>query len=364
MTRLPGPIRRIAVFRALVIGDMLCAVPALRALRARFPEAEVTLIGLPWAQQFVNRFDNYLDRFLEFPGFAGLPERPLDALAWPEFLHRVQSQKFDLALQIHGSGDIVNPLVQLFAARITAGFFLPGQYCPSPQTFMPYPDDLPESDRHLRLMEFLGIPAQGRHLEWPLCEQDRRELAALPEAQAIDGAPYVCLHPGARFLSRRWRTDRFAAVGDALYRTGRQVVITGTESEAPLARQVAEAMQAPAINLAGRTSLGAMAALVAGCSLLVCNDTGVSHLAAAVGAPSVVVVTGSDPARWAPIDRCKHRVVMAPISCRPCADPVCPIGVACGDLVEARQVIDCALAQLEKFAESPASAPRSSPCAV
>src|SRR3712207_3844932 len=95
----PAP-RRIVIFRALQLGDLLCAVPAWRALRRHWPHARITLVGLPWAREFVSRFHGYLDDFLEFPGHRGLPER--HAVAADAFLHEIRARRFDLALQMHG----------------------------------------------------------------------------------------------------------------------------------------------------------------------------------------------------------------------------------------------------------------------
>lgn len=336
------PPRRVAVLRALQLGDLLCAVPALRALRGALPQAHITLISLGWARDFVNRFDRYLDDFLELPGFPGLPERDFDPAAFVDFLATAQARRFDLAIQMHGSGSFVNPLTVMLGARHAAGFFLPGDYCPDPQRFLPYPDDLPEVRRHLALLEFLGAPPLGEELEFPIRDTDREALAEVDDANSLRAGEYVCIHAGARYPSRRWGAERFAAVADRLDQFGLRVVITGSASERELAASVAAAMRRPSINLAGRTSLGALAALLSDARLVVSNDTGISHVAAAVCVPSVVVVTGSDPRRWAPLDGQRHRTVSHRVDCQPCEHVVCPIGHPCATELSPDTVFEAA----------------------
>jgi ADP-heptose:LPS heptosyltransferase len=308
--KLGSSFQRIAVVRALPgLGDLLCLVPALRALRAAYPKAEITLIGLPWAERFVSRFSHYLNQWLEFPGYPGIPEVLLSPQKVISFLTNAQSLDFDLALQMHGNGSCTNSFVQLLGAKQNAGFFSSNYYCPDPDYFIPYPEHEPEIWRHLRLMEFLGIPLQGDRLEFPIWDSDWQELEAIATTHNLDFHNYVCVHPGASVCDRRWSCQNFATVADALAAQGLQIVLTGTAAEAELTQALAHNMQSPAIDLAGKTSLGALAALLKKSRLLICNDTGVSHLAAALQVSSVVLFSNSDPQRWAPLDRQRHRVV-------------------------------------------------------
>src|SRR6185369_13799545 len=89
-------IKKIAIFRALHLGDLLCSVPAFRALRRTYLNAEITLLGLPWASTFTKRFSAYFDRFIYFPGYSGLPEQEYVEEAFEFFLQRIQREKFDL----------------------------------------------------------------------------------------------------------------------------------------------------------------------------------------------------------------------------------------------------------------------------
>lgn len=350
---------RVAVLRALMLGDLLCAVPALRAMRAALPRAAITLIGLPWAAAFVERFWMYIDEFIEFPGYPGLPERACDPAAVVPFLSDVQKRRYDLAIQMHGSGEHVNSLIELFGARRIAGYRKSGGYCPNDASFLSYPDHLPEIRRHLTLMNFLGAPGRDECLEFPLTNEDCRSWKLLTEENSLRIGRTVCLHPGARYASRRWSPANFAAVADALAAEGYDIVITGTKCESPLADELTEATHYSVVNLVGRTSVGELACVVQNARLVISNDTGMAHLADAVGTPSVVVVLSSDAARWAPLDARRHRIVVANVDCRPCEYVDCPIGHICDDAVTPDDVLAAAehlLNETERAARPPREA--------
>jgi len=291
---------KIAVFRALHLGDMLCAIPACRALRQALPDAEITLIGLPWTREFAKRFPQYFNTCIPFPGFPGLPETKPAIEKIPSFITNMQQQNFDLVLQMHGSGVITNPLVHLFCAKKTAGYFIPGAYCPDEKTFFPYPAHEKEVRKWLHLVNVLGIPSHGEQLEFPLLQKP-----------IVQFKNYICIHPGSRDEKRRWQSHYFAYIADALAALGYTIILTGTGEELSLTTGITKLMRAPAYNLAGKTDLDTLATLINHATLLIANDTGVSHLADALRTPSVIIFQTSDPVIWAPVDTVTHRVVTA-----------------------------------------------------
>ena len=301
--------KKIAVLRALQIGDLLTSVPALRALRYANPNAQIILIGLPWARDFVKRFSLYLDEWIEFPGYPGFPEREPNLAAMPDFFTALQQRQLDLAIQMHGSGTISNAIVAGFQAKISAGFHPSSVIDPAPGLYLPYPEDLPEPLRLLRLMEHLGFPPQDTFLEFPILQDDWKNFERSLRETRLEPGRYVIIHPGARAADRRWPIERFAYVADRLAAQGRSIVLTGSPDEASLVAEVESRLQFKAVNMAGRTSLGVAAAWVSQAALLICNDTGVSHIAAALNVPSIVLFSNSDPLRWAPLNRLLHQVV-------------------------------------------------------
>jgi ADP-heptose:LPS heptosyltransferase len=130
-------------------------------------------------------------------------------------------------------------------------------------------------------------------------------VATLPLA----GGGFTVLHPGASDPRRRWPAAGFAAVARWLLERDVAVVATGTPSERPVVEELCR-REPGVIDLCGRTDVCDLAGVLSAARLVVSNDTGVAHLAAAVRAPSVVTFLGHDPGRWAPLDSVRHRVVL------------------------------------------------------
>lgn len=302
--------RSVGVFRALQLGDLLCAIPAIRALRCANPEARLTLIGLPWAREVVARYPDYLDDFLEFPGWPGIAEREPDADRTREYYRNAEARLFDLVIQMHGDGSTSNSFVAATPAQARAGFV--PDTASLQRGFIPYPRELPEVFRHLSLAEHLGATELDPELEFPLSEEERVAATQLLRAAGVDtSARHVCVHAGGRGTDRRWRADGFAAVADALAQAGYQVVLTGSEIDRPVNDKVRARADVAVVDLTGGTTIPMLAAVIEAASFVVTNDSAPSHLAAALRTPSVVIFTGSDRARWAPANSGLHRGVGA-----------------------------------------------------
>ena len=151
----------VAIFRALNLGDLLCATPAFRAIRAARPGAHIALIAQDWSSELVRRLDYYLDEHITFPGYPGLPEAAASIVEADAFCEGMRSRRFDLVLQMHGSGTNTNAIIARFGARDLGGYYPPGGPRPPAGTFIPYPGGLPEPHRHLALAEAAGFPSLG-----------------------------------------------------------------------------------------------------------------------------------------------------------------------------------------------------------
>ncbi len=295
---------RIVVVRLTNATGLLCAVPALRALRSAAPNAHITLMGLQSAADLASRFSSYINEFISTPRSPHT------------------GGEYDLALELQAPSEQLHALTAQLGARLTAGFRKgsPNGTDEATDLRVEWLEQGPEVLRLLLLVRALGIRDQGDTLEFPFTPRDRAELENCRDALALLGGPFVCIQPGGRLPERRWPASRYARVADALSVHGLRVALTGPAADRPVAEAVAGRMRAHATDLTGCLTMGAYAVLLDYAYLLISNDTGVTRLAEAIGTPSVTIASGSDVPLWRPPDRARYRVLWLPGTERPSAE--------------------------------------------
>ncbi|SCF27298.1 ADP-heptose:LPS heptosyltransferase [Micromonospora viridifaciens] len=271
----------ILVLRALGVGDLATAVPALRGLRAAYPTEELTLAAPAWLTPLADLV-GVIDRLLPTDTLTDRPPWPLPP---PE-----------VAVNLHGQGPQSHRMLAATRpGRLLAYANPEAGHHDGP----PWRADEHEVDRWCRLLHWHGLSADPADLA----------LRRPPAPGAPAGA--TVLHPGSKVPAKRWPAERFAALARTLAGRGHRVVLTGSANERDLADRIARAAGLPpGAVLAGRTDLGDLAALVADARLVVSGDTGVAHLATGYGTTSVVLFGPVPAAHWGPpADRPRHRVL-------------------------------------------------------
>ena len=269
---------RLVILRALGLGDLLCGVPALRALADAFPDSRRRLAGPAALAPLAGLAD---------PGLEVVDVRGLEPL--PPELHGA-----DVAVNLHGRGPQSHALLRDTRPRRLIAF----------GDGIAWRAEEHEVERWCRLLRESGVPADPGRLGLELPE-------AWPVPDVARGATLI--HPGAASAARRWPAERWADVARAERAAGRPVVVTGGPAELGAAAQIAErAGLGREAVLAGRTDIRSLAAAVGVAGRVACGDTGVSHLATAFGVPSVTLFGPTPPALWGPpADRPQHVALWA-----------------------------------------------------
>ncbi|HEU0115907.1 MAG TPA: glycosyltransferase family 9 protein [Thermomicrobiales bacterium] len=320
-------VAKIAVLRANGLGDLIVALPALAALRAAYPDAEIVLLATAMHAALLRERPGPVNRVVVVPpsrGVNGDADTVEDPAALAAFFADLARERFDLALQLHGGGRYSNPFLLRLGARVAAGLRTPDA---APlDHWLPYVYFQPEIFRYLEAVALVGARPVGLEPRLAVVAGDLAEAeAVVPE----DGRPLVALHPGATDPRRRWPPVKFAAVGARLAAAGARVVVTGTPDEQPLVDAVRAATRADAADLCGRLSLGGLAGLLSRCRVVVSNDSGPMHLAYAVGAPTVVIFWGMNLCTYGPPTRSRFRPVVSWRMACPVCDAIQP-GPDCG----------------------------------
>lgn len=272
----------ILALRALGIGDLLTAVPAMRALRAVYPGRTLVLATPRWLEPLVD--------------LIGGVDRVVPCSGLDEPLHLSLPSGPDPAVNLHGRGPESHRLLRVARPKRLWAFAYPAA---GHHDGPPWIEDEHEVLRWCRLLDWYGVPADPSDLGL-----HRPPRSRIPYGRSV-------VHPGGKDRRRRWSPERFAAVARALDRMGHHVVITGSTAERTLAEYVAErAGLASRSVLAGRLGLPDLAAAIADARIVVSADTGAAHLATGYGTPSVLLFGPEPPRRWGPPpERRWHRVL-------------------------------------------------------
>jgi ADP-heptose:LPS heptosyltransferase len=219
----------------------------------------------------------------------------------------MQAEQFDLAFQLHGGGGNSNPFVRRLGAQLSFGAQAPG--ASSLDVSVPYSYYHNDIQRWLEVVSYAGARTGDTEPQVVVLESDRKEANRMMRAKAV-AKPYIVLHPGASDPRRRWPAEYFAWVARQLYRRGFSIVVTGITAEQMVVEAVVHQAAGAAIRCCGQLSLGGMAGLLAGAALVVSNDTGPLHLAAAVGAKTVGIYWIGNVIMAAEPTRMRHELLV------------------------------------------------------
>lgn len=347
----PDKIERVVVRGVNWVGDAVMTVPALRELRRVLPRARLTLATRPWAEGIFAGAD-FIDDLL-VTGNTSSKTAALfrEAREW-------RARRFDLALLFPNS---FAPALVAALARVPrrVGYATQGRSLLLTQRV-----SIPEwrGQRH-EIFNYLHLVAELERVLYGSTNVETHEpdtglyvseaslraaRALLREWGARPGRPLVSFCPGStNSRAKRWPAERFAAVADLLAeRAGAEVVLVGAAEELEISEEVARHMRSRPIVMTGQTDLAQMAAVLKASDLLVTNDTGPAHVAAAVGCPVVVIFGPTNPATTRPFSS-TAQVVRRPPDCAPCMLRDCPIDHRCMTTVTAEDVFERAVYSLE-----------------
>jgi lipopolysaccharide heptosyltransferase II len=356
-------VRNVLAVRLDALGDVLMTTPAMRAIRASVPAARLTLLTSPGAADAaacIPELDATITHDVPWMKATSTRSDPAPDLA---IIEALRNGAFDAAVifTVHSQ----DPLPAALTCYL-AGIPLRLAHCrDNPYQLLTDWIRDPEADepirhevqRQLDLVAAVGYGTDDTHLSFRVPPDASRRVRGLLAGLGFgDGRPWAVLHPGATAASRRYPAERFAAAAAQLAgEDGWRFVVTGSASEAALADSVVRGVGGSAVSLAGRLSLAELAALIAIAPMVVTNNTGPAHIAAAVGTPVVDVyaLTNLQHAPW----RVRHRLLVHDVPCRGCRQSVCPLGHhACLKGIEPGEVV-AAARELSRSSAGPAAHP-------
>lgn len=312
--------RRILIVKPSSLGDILHALPCLQALRRQEPGAWIAwLVNREYAELLEGH--PCLNEVIVFDRqrWGALRHLGRTAGELPRFVRALRRRRFDLAVDLQG---LLRSALLAWVSGAPERVGLASAREGAPWLYtrrVEVPGGLHAVERNLRVAQALGSEIVGVTGSLEPTEAARDQVRSLLGAAGWTGEPIIVLHPIARRQAKQWPLERFAALGRQIAaRPGIGLVLTGSRADAPRVEALARAMDGRVVNLAGLTTLPELAALFRQARLVIGNDSGPLHLAAAVGTPVVALFGCPDPARVGPYGA-GHTVVRKPIR-NPCSE--------------------------------------------
>jgi ADP-heptose:LPS heptosyltransferase len=352
----PSAPRRICIYRKGFIGDTVVALPAMSAIRNAYPLAHLTLLTSPVEGKFPAARELLVDSQLFDEIHVYLKSEVTGFRNRVAFLRSMRRRRFDMWIDLPQElagpfGHLRNMLIgRVVGARwgYGWGFVTTIKFWVQAQSEVLRFES--EVDKLLAIVRKAGIPT-GNEIQFPIdLGSDERKSVDRLLANVKSGL--IAIAPGAKRDLSRWPTDHFVRVGRYLTSRGFRLAVLGGTADASACRTVAEGVAAGTINLAGRTSLKESCEVLKRCTMLICNDSGVQHLASAVGTPCISIFSAHDmPGKWHPYGR-QNVVLRKWVQCHTCYLQTCPNDNRCLKLISADEVIAAIDSKLEKKVET------------
>jgi heptosyltransferase II len=323
-------VQRILVRSTNWVGDAVMSLPALEALRAQFPRAEIVLLSKAWVSELY-WYHPAVNRQIIYK-----PEREhRGPLGFARLIRQLRAERFDAALLFQNAFQaawmiwLARIPMRIGYARDGRSFLLDDAI--EPPTPAAYGHQIYYYLQLLFRAGFIEKPRLVEEIRLRLTDGERNWAAKKLEALGLSGPRFVVgMAPGATFgPAKRWLPERFGALADRLTSAlNADVLLFGSVAERPLTEEIAAAMKHTPAIAAGETSLRQLLALMARCRLVVANDSGPMHLAAALGIPLVAIFGSTDERATGPVGT-RVRIVKRDVECSPCGRRVCPIDFRC-----------------------------------
>ncbi len=351
----PEDVRKILIRGTNWIGDAVMSIPALREIRRIFQRSEIVLLVRPWVRDVYSAVE-FVDRVSEYDKQVYQGWRGLRRLA-----EELEREQYDMAILLQNAFEAAflawsaRIPIRLGYARDARSVFLT-----HPCRIDPRLRDFHQAYYYLGVLTCAGLlegqppwerPGYQLNIRIGIREEDSKAAVEILQAHGIDrGQPVIGLNPGAYFGgAKRWLTDRYAKVADELaLRHGARIVIFGASGERRIAEEIAGQMKSTSVILAGQTTLGQLMGLLKECRLVITNDSGPMHLAAALDVPQLAIFGSTSEIATGPLSR-QAEVIKHPVACNPCFLRECPIDFRCMTRITVERVIGAAESKLAQI---------------